>query len=143
MVFIVKKQERYRQKQIRVGRCPHCGKLCAPHYECEERRASKKTIRLLNRMVKTGFLKKTMKGQGCWFTVDNPNAEMPIVYERHDDDKRGMPRIGNQYIDWSKLILSIFTEENKPMSGEEAFEKAFRVVSDFKKQGYSEIRRGV
>lgn len=35
------KQERYRQRLIAEGRCPHCGKPCTPFAECEERRAYK------------------------------------------------------------------------------------------------------
>lgn len=36
------KHQRYRQKCISEGRCPHCGKPCAPYYTCEERRNYKK-----------------------------------------------------------------------------------------------------
>lgn len=36
------KYQRYRQKCISEGRCPHCGKPCAPYYECEERREYKR-----------------------------------------------------------------------------------------------------
>ncbi len=39
------KHKRYRQKCIRDGRCPHCGKSCAPFYECEERRKYKRLSR--------------------------------------------------------------------------------------------------
>lgn len=32
------KQRRYRNKCKEEGRCPHCGKMCAPYSACEERR---------------------------------------------------------------------------------------------------------
>lgn len=39
------KHKRYRQKCISEDRCPHCGKPCAPYYECEERRKYKRLSR--------------------------------------------------------------------------------------------------
>lgn len=39
------KQKTYRQKRISEGKCPHCGKSCAPFYECEERREYKRISR--------------------------------------------------------------------------------------------------
>ncbi len=35
------KHSRYRQKCKEEGRCPHCGKPCAPYHECEERHKAK------------------------------------------------------------------------------------------------------
>jgi len=35
------KWQRYRVKLVAAGRCPHCGKPCAPYRECEERRQKK------------------------------------------------------------------------------------------------------
>jgi uncharacterized protein YacL (UPF0231 family) len=45
------KHIRYRQKNIAQGRCPHCGELCAPFYECEQRRAYKR-LKYKNRQMK-------------------------------------------------------------------------------------------
>ncbi len=35
----------YRERSRVKGRCPHCGKFCAPYYECEERREKKRVAR--------------------------------------------------------------------------------------------------
>lgn len=38
---IPNKHQRYRRRCIEQGKCPHCGKPCAPYGECEERRRYK------------------------------------------------------------------------------------------------------
>lgn len=43
------KNQRYRARQKEQGKCPHCGKPCAPYAECEERREAKAYARLLSR----------------------------------------------------------------------------------------------
>ncbi len=76
-------------------------------------------------------MKKTIKGQEAYYSVDNPDVEGPVIYEQHDLI-RNMPRIGKQYIDWDVLFLRVFREENKPMSADEAMEKAFEIITRFK-----------
>ena len=51
------KHSRYRQKMISEGRCPHCGKLCLPFYECQERRVGKTIRRYLKEAVGKGEIK--------------------------------------------------------------------------------------
>lgn len=36
------KYDRYRVRNIRSGRCPHCGRPCRPYYECAARRRYKR-----------------------------------------------------------------------------------------------------
>lgn len=36
------KQDAWKLRQIAAGRCPRCGKPCAPFYECETHRANKR-----------------------------------------------------------------------------------------------------
>ena len=36
------KYEKYRRSCVQRGLCPHCGKPCAPFFECAERRAYKR-----------------------------------------------------------------------------------------------------
>ncbi len=127
------KGKRWRQKQIKAGRCPHCGKPCAPFYECDERRNYEKSKKLLNRMVDTGFLKKRREGVFNLYSVDNPNAEMPVTRECRDDDMRYMPRIGKQYINWDELFVRVLKEENKPMSEKDILEKSFEIITRFKR----------
>lgn len=48
------KYSRYRQKCISEGGCPHCGKPCAPFFECAERRAFKLMGLYLRKLIKDG-----------------------------------------------------------------------------------------
>lgn len=52
------KYQRRRRKLVASGRCPHCGKECAPFYECADRRTYKGLCRELQRLVKAGLIKK-------------------------------------------------------------------------------------
>ena len=56
------KQARYRRKMYLEGKCPHCGKLCAPYSECQERRNSKRIAHVLGRLVKLGELIRVSRG---------------------------------------------------------------------------------
>jgi hypothetical protein len=59
------KYSRYRQKCITEGRCPHCGKPCAPFFECPQRRVNKLFNRNLREMVKRGEIKVVSERPGC------------------------------------------------------------------------------
>lgn len=48
------KHQRYREKCISEGRCPHCGKPCAPFHECYERRFYKRFWTALDKAIKEG-----------------------------------------------------------------------------------------
>ena len=61
------KQQRYRQKCISEGRCPHCGKPCAPYYECEVRRLYKSFDYTLTRLVLEGKVEKRKISPGYRF----------------------------------------------------------------------------
>ena len=56
------KHQRYRQKCITEGRCPHCGEPCAPFYECFKRRIGKLIGGELNRLVRINVLQKISRG---------------------------------------------------------------------------------
>lgn len=53
---------RYRQKQLKMGNCPHCGKTCAPYAECPERRTYKAISMALSTLVRVGKIQKIKRG---------------------------------------------------------------------------------
>lgn len=50
------KQQRYRQRCIDEGRCPHCGELCAPYYECADRQRKKRLLVALKQLEREGII---------------------------------------------------------------------------------------
>ncbi len=56
------KHSRYRLKQQEAGRCPHCGKPCAPYYECATRRFQKRLRYHMNRRVRLSIFYRTADG---------------------------------------------------------------------------------
>jgi hypothetical protein len=51
------KYSNYRKRMVSEGRCPHCGKPCAPFYECAERRGKKQFARVLRELIKEGTVR--------------------------------------------------------------------------------------
>lgn len=56
------KYARHRIKCLMEGRCPHCGKPCAPYSECQERRAKKRLFGYLAKGIKNGDIIRTSPG---------------------------------------------------------------------------------
>ncbi len=102
------KYQRYRQKCISEGRCPHCGKPCAPYFECAERREYKRFNYYLGRMVRAGLLSQTKRKTGNLYKMRDSSVEI-VFYDRHTD-KRNLPRIGKKYLDIENMILQIFKD---------------------------------
>lgn len=69
------KYARYRVKQQEVGRCPHCGKPCAPYYECNDRRFYKRVMSALRKMVRLGIIHSPKAG---WFEAIDGRTSLPL-----------------------------------------------------------------
>jgi hypothetical protein len=72
------KQKHYRERTRNAGHCPHCGRPCAPYYECEERRAYKRKQRATQEKTRGAYVRKTedrrrrVRGPlRRWTTVDD------------------------------------------------------------------------
>ncbi len=57
------KHSRYRVRCQDQERCPHCGVLCAPFYECENRRRYKRLHYVLKKGVRMGIFFQTTDGK--------------------------------------------------------------------------------
>jgi len=126
------KYQKYRKKMVGAGRCPHCGKTCAPYYECEDRRAYKKSNIALQNMVKVGmlFCKKQPDGTNLYKLK---NSDIRIVsHKTSDNDRRNLPRLGKKYINAKKMILDIFKENNRALHVDEVSDILMQKICDLK-----------
>ncbi len=57
------RHSRYRVKCQETGKCPHCGKSCAPFYECEQRRFYKRLSYAMKKGVRLGMFYQTEDGK--------------------------------------------------------------------------------
>jgi hypothetical protein len=119
MNVLYAKNARYRQKCISEGRCPHCGKLCAPYSICVERRVYKKMMRMLSRMVHAGHLVRN----GNLYSAPQkyPTAAL-IFYRTRDTDRRLLPRIRRNPADEETVfgeIEVILKARGQPMTASE------------------------
>jgi len=64
------KQQKYRQKLIAQGLCPHCGKPCSPYYECKKRRWEHGINRALRELIKDGLVGKDKDDKFYWIGGD-------------------------------------------------------------------------
>lgn len=137
------KYDRYRQKQNEKGHCPHCGKPCAPYYECKERREKKNFRRLLNHMEKVGIIIK--KQVNPWEkALYQSNSIVPILPERtrhgymnHEGDRRLWPRIGKKYFsneDIQKMAVSVLKEEGHPLHEDVITDRIFQKITEIKEE---------
>lgn len=128
------KNKRWQQKQVESGRCPHCGKPCAPFYECWERRESKKLNRLLKRWVACGFLGKRKDGHwSIYWVIDQSKSEDIVTYKKSEDDCRDLPRIGKQYFDFDEIFVTVLEKEGRPMTEKEILDQSLKVMTAIKK----------
>ena len=83
------KYTKYRLRNVTAGKCPHCGKPCAPFYECETRRFAKRLSHALRRLEKAEIVRR--EPEGGWIFV----KEAPLKTRRSGDPKdgRGLPRL--------------------------------------------------
>lgn len=115
------KYQRYKQKCVSEGRCPHCGKPCAPFYECDERRIYKKANRTLQYLVNLGIITKTRHSNGR-NTYKGVASSPKLIgrqqgYVTKSTDCRHLPRIGKKYFNVENLIMDELGEN--ALTGEE------------------------
>lgn len=131
------KHQRYRQRKIVQGKCPHCGNPCAPYYECEERRINKKMSRLLNRMVLAGLISKSENpGKPTLYSKEphEPQIKIKVLeYEIKPGDRRNLPRIGKKFVDIEDICTKILREEGAPLAIEEIEKRFFEKIVEIKK----------
>jgi hypothetical protein len=102
------KYQRRAASLVARGRCPHCGKPCAPYYECGERRLYKKINYHLRRGVQFGTYRKEPgpDGKPRYFIADN-SVEVPGKKCDDPNDTRALPRINDKPIDSCDLVVSV------------------------------------
>lgn len=87
------KHKKYRLHNVAKGKCPHCGKPCAPFYECETRRFAKRLSHALRWLEKAGIVRRIVRREpeGGWIFV----KEAPLKTRRSGGPKdgRGLPRL--------------------------------------------------
>ena len=122
----VDKQKRYRQKCALEGRCPHCGQPCAPYYECDERRAYKKSNTTLRYLVKLGILscRRLPDGTNLYQHKEGgtPLKGRAKGYKIKANDIRYGPRVNKKFVNYSKIIDDIFKNNNRALSEDEIIE---------------------
>ena len=127
------KYQRYRLKNTAQGRCPHCGKSCAPYYECEDRRLNKKVYRTLNRMVLSGEL--TQEGDLYKKEKHEPWIKIRCLsYNTKLEDRRNLPRIGKQYVDLETICVEILREAGKPLAAAEIDKRFMAILAKMKQK---------
>lgn len=106
------KHQRYRLKCRSEGRCPHCGKPCAPFAECDDRRAWKGVHRVLSRGVKDGIFKKTAGG----YQLKDATIKVVTKVSGRKGDRRFLPKFAymptdpEEAVEWA-LFEGPLTEE--------------------------------
>ena len=103
----VNKYQRYRQKCLREGRCPHCGKPCAPYAECDDRRKTKNVYRVAKRFVAAGMVsaRKGERGRVWWKLTNSDPSLMPVSkVSGRDGDKRFWPKIADTPVSVEALV---------------------------------------
>lgn len=91
------------------GRCWHCGKPCAPYYECKERRLYKQLTYYLDRMIALGTITKHRPGISVTYAVAHGVQDLSdksrSSYSHRPDDRRCLPRLNGKPIDVQLLII--------------------------------------
>lgn len=129
------KQQRYRRKCLSDGRCPHCGEPCAPYYECEDRRRTKRIHRLFSRASAIGAITKIKKLNGgvTWkFDANAEKKRWPLEKASgRKGDRRVLPRLGDKPTRATSLILWLakdIASRNGGLVTEDQVSRAFAAV---------------
>ncbi len=133
---VLNKYQRYRHKMISQGKCPHCGKPCAPFYECEDRRKRKSMSKLLRRMVWAGILSREIK-PGKPTLYSKVEQETKIEYRGRKIsswDRRFFPRINKKYINIEEICIEILREEENPLHIKELYKRFLQKLSKMKSE---------
>ena len=129
------KYQRYRAKCINEGRCPHCGKPCAPYRTCEARRERKRFLYLLRRMVAAGLL-ETNGRRGCELACRAADglAELPFreYAKGREDDRRYLPRINGKPINLQEIVVEALKQLGRLATVEEIEEAAMAVIAELR-----------
>lgn len=130
------KHTRYRNKNVAEGRCPHCGKSCAPYYECEDRRFYKRSYRILQELVKKGILKRRISATNTvWYKGSNKSIKLEgraKGYFISLDDRRYLPRIGKKYIDMKAIIEDTIKNQKGVFTEDEIHEQVLLQIKKLK-----------
>jgi hypothetical protein len=105
---VVHKNKRYREAQKAKGCCPHCGKPCAPYYECEERRAYKMAHRRARRLA----LGPIVSASGQWIAAHS-NKVVPSYTAKPDDVRRQPREHAKRYRPTSSIPFDEMNEEQQ------------------------------
>lgn len=100
------KHQRYRRKCMAEGRCPHCGKPCAPYAECEERRTYKRISVALRRMHSVGLVKRVKRG----VYKGTPKEQFAVFVTKvsgRKGDRRFLPKLGAKPTNPEELIMEL------------------------------------
>jgi len=100
--MVINKYQRYMQKCVREGRCPHCGKPCAPYYECDTRRGIKRVTYYLKKLEKAGVVERIKTETGTLWRHTGKPPKYKVVSKRSGgpNDFRHMPRRPQAIVDY-------------------------------------------
>ena len=131
LLGMANKHKNYIKKCVSEGRCPHCGRFCAPFYECDERRTNRRLVYKLNRMTKAGFLEKSKGKDGKSYYSLKDNSKKITFYKEGDGDKRRFPRLGKTYIDLMEICKDIL--KASPINERKLLDNAMTVIWNIKR----------
>lgn len=121
------KYSRYRRKCVQEGRCPHCGKPCAPYYECDDRRAQKRILYVLHRLRKAGLISRESHGRGCeatWRKINGADFDsIKTKISGRTGDSRKQPRLNNRPVDSEAIFLEILRANSDGLHEHDIFRK--------------------
>jgi hypothetical protein len=111
------KNRRYRAKCVAEGRCPHCGKPCAPFYECSERRFNQKVRRALRGLEAAGAVRIERTAGKANLIFGTGMANTVVSYNIKPSDRRYLPRIAMRPVDEDQMgeVLTEILIEHGPL----------------------------
>ena len=113
------KQRRYRQRLVAQGKCPHCGKPCAPYYECGERRFYRQINYMLRRGIQAGRFKIWYDGDTMMIGMGDETKNVTSYARTKDDDRRLLPRFGKRPAETEDIIMEVFRRESRGLTEDE------------------------
>lgn len=121
------KQQKYCMKQQKRGRCWHCGKICIPYYQCDERSTYKKLLYTLKRLILAGKVEKIGGRYGACNKY--PLIKMRCLsYNIKKTDPRKFPRINGKPVNYIEIIKEVLKKAGHPLTKDEIYKQTSQQI---------------
>ena len=125
-----RKAAAWKARQVAMGRCPHCGKPCAPYRECERRRFTRRFYRSARILEKLGLIiVERINGRAAIYKSTGKVGKVREYNSGREGDRRLLPRIGKKPIDnIEEIILRIAEEHLEPFTTSQIVKEVGKVI---------------